>query len=257
MGPFLLKYYQLLAQMFFRMKSKLTFPLEFWASFVLSKQFYDLTEIFLLFPHSQQKSCECLRCQDPTELGSYSSAWLCPSCPKSGPTSVVGPVLPENPIDLNSIWKCKKCDAVSAMSGMDFAMAERRLKMELDATSRTVGALEAFVEEKSETLWQSHALLIEAKQRLAIAYGQLGQIENGLPSSAFDQRKRAEKRSGLWREVLQALKILEPGLAGRIGEWFGLGKQFLNYIPMRFVGPSRPIPRLILLLPTLQASEVH
>ena len=178
-----------------------------------------------LLSYSRQKSCECLRCQDPTELGSFSSAWLCPSCPTSDP-SAVGPVLPENPIDLNSIWKCKKCDAVSAMSGMDFALAERRLKMELDATPRTVEALEAFVGEKSETLWHSHALLIEAKQRLAIAYGQLGQIENGLSSSSsasLDRRRtQRRRRSQLWREVLQALQVLETGLAGRIGKWIGI-----------------------------------
>ena len=115
------------------------------------------------------------------------------------------------------------------MSGMDFALAERRLKMELDATPRTVEALEAFVGEKSETLWHSHALLIEAKQRLAIAYGQFGQIENGLSSSSsssaasLDRRRtQRRRRSQLWREVLQALQVLETGLAGRIGKWIGI-----------------------------------
>ena len=156
--------------------------------------------------------------------GSAASVSRLSVCPSSGPAA--GPVLPENPIDLNSIWKCKKCGAVSATSGMEFAMAERSLKMELDATPRTVEALEAFVGEKSETLWHSHALLIEAKQRLAIAYGQLGQIENGLSSSSsasLDRRRtQRRRRSQLWREVLQALQVLETGLAGRIGKWIGI-----------------------------------
>ena len=48
------------------------------------------------------ESCNCVRCQDPTEFGSYLSAMKCPKCP----TDKNSPLLPENPTDPDSVWKC-------------------------------------------------------------------------------------------------------------------------------------------------------
>lgn len=48
--------------------------------------------------------CECVRCLDPTEMGSYCSALLCTVCLKDKNSPVTcenaSPVLPDNPIDL-------------------------------------------------------------------------------------------------------------------------------------------------------------
>jgi hypothetical protein len=50
-------------------------------------------------------SCECPRCLDPTELGSFAGAHLCKKCN-------VGPVVPVSPIDMKSEWKCFGCQMV-------------------------------------------------------------------------------------------------------------------------------------------------
>ncbi|XP_055681133.1 SET domain-containing protein SmydA-8 isoform X1 [Lutzomyia longipalpis] len=47
--------------------------------------------------------CNCARCTDPTECGTYLSA-LC--CPKE---SCKGRMLPVNPLHLGSAWSCDKC----------------------------------------------------------------------------------------------------------------------------------------------------
>ncbi|XP_024082974.1 protein msta-like isoform X2 [Cimex lectularius] len=47
--------------------------------------------------------CRCLRCQDPTEFGSYLSAFWC----KCG-----GTYLPILPLNFHSKWKCDKCNSL-------------------------------------------------------------------------------------------------------------------------------------------------
>ena len=63
--------------------------------------------------------CECVRCTDPTEMGSYCSALICQGCKNASSQTCFDEiaVLPEHPIDLNSPWKCRKCSAPSNMTG--------------------------------------------------------------------------------------------------------------------------------------------
>jgi len=48
-------------------------------------------------------SCSCIRCSDPSELGSYASAVTCPLCKE-------GRLLTMNSLDPESVWKCDKCE---------------------------------------------------------------------------------------------------------------------------------------------------
>ncbi len=49
--------------------------------------------------------CNCIRCKDATEMGTYSSALLCSKCGK-------GIVLSSNAQIIQADWKCDKCDFV-------------------------------------------------------------------------------------------------------------------------------------------------
>ena len=48
--------------------------------------------------------CACSRCLDPTELNSMYSAMKCSDCIDASY------MVPENPMDLKSDWKCKQCN---------------------------------------------------------------------------------------------------------------------------------------------------
>lgn len=48
--------------------------------------------------HSKFFECSCGRCCDPTELGTYASAFRCPKCG--------GRVLPRAPLDGAAPWGC-------------------------------------------------------------------------------------------------------------------------------------------------------
>jgi hypothetical protein len=45
--------------------------------------------------------CDCSRCQDPSELSTYLSSWLCEHCS--------GLVVSKNPLDNRADWECEKC----------------------------------------------------------------------------------------------------------------------------------------------------
>lgn len=45
--------------------------------------------------------CDCKRCADPKELGTYGSSLVCGRCQ--------GLILSENPLDNASQWRCEKC----------------------------------------------------------------------------------------------------------------------------------------------------
>uniref|UniRef100_A0A1B6CUV4 SET domain-containing protein n=1 Tax=Clastoptera arizonana TaxID=38151 RepID=A0A1B6CUV4_9HEMI len=52
-------------------------------------------------------SCHCIRCADPTELGTYFSALKCIAETKEGPCP--GYQLPTSPLNNKSSWACNKC----------------------------------------------------------------------------------------------------------------------------------------------------
>ena len=49
--------------------------------------------------------CECRRCSDPTECGTFVSGVTCEACE-------AGVMLPIDPLDVYSDWACSDCDFV-------------------------------------------------------------------------------------------------------------------------------------------------
>ena len=86
---------------------------------------------------------------------------------------------------------------------------ERRVSFELENIPKTdVGALEEFVAKHSALLSPRHALVVAAKQSLSVGYGRARKC-----SSEREKRRKVE----LCREVLAAMRLLETGIATRIG----------------------------------------
>ena len=87
---------------------------------------------------------------------------------------------------------------------------ERRVSFELENIPKTdVGALEAFVAKHSALLSPRHALVVAAKQSLSVGYGR------GARKCSSEREKR--RKVELCREVLAAMRLLETGIATRIG----------------------------------------
>lgn len=148
--------------------------------------------------------CECVRCKDPEEMGSFCSALVCQACGSS--------VLPEKPLDLESRWVCQQCHK-DWYSGHEVAAKERNITLEWESISRTdVAAMEQFVSKHSQELHSNHALLMVAKQLISVGYGRFrGYEKHRLTLSQL------ERKVNLCRQVLGISMILENGIATQIG----------------------------------------
>ena len=107
--------------------------------------------------------CECVRCKDPTELKTFTSAMLC---------TCGGMILPENPLDLtqSAVWRCKECS--TTLPALQVSSQERNIMMERESIQRDdVPGLEDFLARQKKTLAPSHANMLDVKKQLSVAYG--------------------------------------------------------------------------------------
>jgi ribosomal protein S27AE len=85
--------------------------------------------------------CGCLRCGDPTELGSHASTLLCRVC---GPAEegAAGLVMSRDPLDPVAPWACNKCGLLTAAATINDI--ENRIAGEMQKIDNT--SLVAFEE---------------------------------------------------------------------------------------------------------------
>ena len=114
-------------------------------------------------------TCACERCTDPTELGTFTSAMVCPTCmkkakknkkPKEGETedpnfAVVVPKFPSSP---SSPWECLTCkNPLDSKCVMRMTAVMTEEAEELENSTQTVVSCEAFLEKWKPTYHKNHA----------------------------------------------------------------------------------------------------
>ena len=87
--------------------------------------------------------CNCVRCQDPTEMGSYLSALKCLGCES-------GYVLPIDPMELSSQWSCPVCNQ----------------KMSLESVNETISHCFNILYNKTWTVEEGEKLIPHLLQKL-------------------------------------------------------------------------------------------
>ncbi|KAF2365894.1 Zinc finger MYND-type [Trinorchestia longiramus] len=169
-------------------------------------------------------TCRCPRCVDPTELGTYCSAVVCPNCPKSSkPTKTsaaaaaakgkIGPpvsvVIPSDPLSPSSDWMCITCSTPvdsDYIIRMTSVMAEEA--DELESTNPTVRTCEQFLEKWSPTFFTNYASLLNIKYVLLHLYGS----EEGYELESLSPMHLLRKEA-LCRQVLAVADSLVPGIS--------------------------------------------
>lgn len=144
--------------------------------------------------------CQCARCKDPTELGTYTGAMICPKCKD-------GMILATDPLNQQAPWSCKSCKySVSAQSM--YILLEKIFK-EMDSIEpHNIVEHEEFLKKYRNVLTKDHYLCISAKYSLCQLYGR---TENFLiHEMSLENLKRKEEYC---RDVLRIVNILEPGLS--------------------------------------------
>jgi len=131
-------------------------------------------------------------------------------------------ILPENPLDLTqtAVWRCKECS--TTLPALQVASQERNIMMERESIQRDdVPGLEDFLARQKKTLAPNHANMLDVKKQLSVAYGRYPGYEMSHLST-----EKLKKKIAYCHEVIDALKILEPGLSTQKGLtlyelWFG------------------------------------
>ena len=150
--------------------------------------------------YSKNFQCDCNRCQDPTELGTYLSALKCMKCP-------VGHYLPTEPLDANCQWQCEDCatrapgsfaNEISERIGQSIkAMEENGLEPEI---------CEKFVMVHAKMLHPQHAHMLDIKHSLLHL---LGHHEGYLMADLSDKQLQIKEDTA--RCILKVADKIIPG----------------------------------------------
>ncbi|KAK6616972.1 hypothetical protein RUM44_005329 [Polyplax serrata] len=151
-------------------------------------------------------SCDCKRCSDPTELGTYVSAMKCQKCRN-------GFLLPENPLDDESSWTCgtSKCKSIVDVSQLIPTM--NQFYAELDSINgNDIKGYEAFLKKCQNIFHENHYLCLSAMHCLSQIYGK---IDGYLINEMTDEQ--LERKSQICRNLIKIFEKLEPGLTKERG----------------------------------------
>jgi hypothetical protein len=127
-------------------------------------------------------NCNCERCTDPTELGTYFSAMKCLGVDEKGCDGIH---LPENPLSDKTEWACNKCPM--KISNEQVMFITSKMGEEIDTvllTNPSSSLLEALIEKLSQFLHPNHYHLFALKHTLIQLYDE--KISNDILSKKFE-----------------------------------------------------------------------
>ncbi|KAL1464972.1 hypothetical protein WDU94_004570, partial [Cyamophila willieti] len=143
--------------------------------------------------------CSCVRCDDPSELGTYLSALRCPKCRK-------GYILNDK-----EEWKCQDCGKKFNTKMIQTVLDVAQDYVE-DASKVEQHALEILLNRLSTTFHTNHFLMLELKQRLLSIYRDMILLGNNMSSRIL------QRDIELCQEILPVIETVEPGLSRLRGE---------------------------------------
>uniref|UniRef100_A0A8D8XRP4 Protein msta, isoform A n=1 Tax=Cacopsylla melanoneura TaxID=428564 RepID=A0A8D8XRP4_9HEMI len=138
--------------------------------------------------------CNCVRCDDPSELGTYLSALRCPKCRK-------GYILNEK-----EEWKCQDCGKKFNTKMIQTVLDVAQDYVE-DGSKVEQHALESLLNRLNTTFHTNHFLMLELKQRLLSIYRDMILLGNNMSSRIL------QRDIELCQELLPVIETVEPGLS--------------------------------------------
>ena len=102
-------------------------------------------------------SCDCQRCKDPTELGSFTSGIFCTKCPNHE-----GILLPEYPLEKETNWVCNKCSSKKSRSFIAKLLDEDVIPLDNGDRGKSAKC-EDFIRKYERILHPNHYLLTDIR----------------------------------------------------------------------------------------------
>ena len=152
--------------------------------------------------------CNCLRCSDATEAGTYLDALRCCKCP--------GSVVPRDPLSRKTDYQCDSCQDITkheaVMKIYDKATQDAGRNIPRD---KAIDHMMRFVEEYKNTLHPQNYIMLSVKMKLGCLLGNMS------PSSVLHKMsaEELEVKVDMCLEALNVLDILDQGNVGDTGKW--------------------------------------
>ncbi|XP_023941139.2 SET domain-containing protein SmydA-8 [Bicyclus anynana] len=152
--------------------------------------------------------CDCERCKDPTELGTYLGSIYCSICNGSlanNKSKTEAKMVSTNPLDESSPWRCEACGY--CIQSRQMFWGNNALKQELNTLNKSgPKGFEEFIDKYTVTLHSTNHLVIQAKLALMQIYGnyagyKLTELSDNLLKRKID----------ICHELLEVADNLEPG----------------------------------------------
>ncbi|XP_044252452.1 SET domain-containing protein SmydA-8-like [Tribolium madens] len=145
--------------------------------------------------------CQCRRCSDPTELGTFTSALICPKCKD-------GFVLSSNPLDSEADWTCvnKKCPGYKITSKSMQLLLEKITQEVDNIDCNDVIAMETFLKKYRNVLHPTHYINLSVKLSLSQLYGR----SNGFLIDELSDEVLIRKQE-ICEEIIKIFNVIEPG----------------------------------------------
>ncbi|XP_075980482.1 SET domain-containing protein SmydA-8-like isoform X2 [Anticarsia gemmatalis] len=150
--------------------------------------------------HSKFFECCCRRCSDPTELGTYASAFRCPKC-------AGGRVLSTAPLDPGAVWTCVDGDCGYTMPAAAVQLLLKRLTDEHEQIDvNDVPGFEGFLHKYRNVVHSTHYLCLSAKHSLSQLYGKVAEyMIHEMPEAELN------RKIDICRDLMKAFDVIEPG----------------------------------------------
>ncbi|XP_040573772.1 SET domain-containing protein SmydA-8 isoform X1 [Lepeophtheirus salmonis] len=149
--------------------------------------------------------CNCIRCRDPTEMSTYSSALICSKCKK-------GNVISKNCKNINSDWECDSCDLTLSPDSVEQVNSKAKSEIEEMDKNPDVETHEQFLNKYATIFHPNHVYMIDRSYVLGKMYGRMEGYE---PDSLSDDQFMRKKE--LCERVLKVLNVITPGQTRKKG----------------------------------------
>ena len=149
--------------------------------------------------------CQCTRCLDPSECGSFLSAIL---CNEGSPRKCGGIVLSADPTQGDSDWVCQDCDHSFSCENVLEIIKEASNDAEhaLESDKDCVEHYERVLCKYSAILHPHHTVLVDIKMKLAQILGNFAPYQLMTMSIPLKERKIQ-----LCQELLEVISKVDPG----------------------------------------------
>jgi len=144
----------------------------------------------------KQFTCKCLRCKDPTELGTMISGIICATCKSN--------VIRDGE---NETYGCHVCKDKNSFVDYDI-LEQKYFAIQNKLVKNSVDGLINIINDYSGLVHENHALLLEARQHLSAAIGRA-------PGYRYDQisEKHLQLKVTVSQKLLEIISVLEPGIS--------------------------------------------